>query len=255
MSALTIDIADGVARLTLNRPAAANALDLGLAAALLGAFETIETRAEVRCVLLRAEGRLFCGGGDLRSMAGEDNGPRVRALADALHLAVEAIDASTKPLVVAVQGAAAGAGVALAALGDIVLASERARFAPAYGRIGLTPDGGSTWVLPRVMGERRATEFLLSGRVIDAAEAAAAGLVTRCVPHDALAGEAEALATSLAAQPNGAAGGARRLIRDGRRASLRDHLVAEAESVAAAAVSPEARASIHAFLNPVREGA
>ncbi|MBN9887167.1 enoyl-CoA hydratase/isomerase family protein [Salipiger abyssi] len=258
MTDVATRIEAGVGWLSLNRPDAANAISGGLARDLFAALQDLTARDDVRCIVLRAEGRLFCGGGDLADFAAE--GPetmpeRILGVADTLHRSIVLIDRMEKPLITAIQGTAAGAGVVLAALGDIVLASEQARFVPAYDRLELTPDGGSSWVLPRVMGERAAMAFLLLGAPMSAQEAVASGLVTRTVPHAALAGETARIAETLARGSGWAAGQTRRLIRAGRDAPLPDHLDHEGASVSQAIARPEARAAIAAFLDKVRDPA
>jgi len=251
MSCVTFRVADGVGWLRLNRPDAANAINTALGNDLLDALQEAVARDDVRCIVLGAEGKLFCGGGDLSDFGAEsaETMPdRLQALADNLHRSIALIDAMEKPFVTAIQGTAAGAGVVLGACGDIVLASERARFVPAYDRVGLTPDGGSTWILPRLMGERRAMAFLLTGAPISAEAAEQCGLITRVVPHEALSAETEALATALASGDGWAAGQVRALIRSGRAAPLRDQLDREAAYIGQAVARPAARTAIAAFL-------
>lgn len=251
MSCVTLRVAEGVGWLCLNRPDAANAIDMALASDLFEALQEAVARDDVRCIVLHAEGKLFCGGGDIAAFGAEtvETMPdRLRALADNLHRSIALIDALEKPFVTSVQGTAAGAGVVLAASGDIVLASDRVKFVPAYDRIGLTPDGGSTWFLPRLMGERRAMEFLLTGAPISAEVAEQCGLITRTVPHAVLYAETEKLAAALATGTGWAAGQTRALIRSGRGASLRDQLSREADCIAGAVARPEARDAITAFL-------
>ncbi len=153
-----------------------------------------------------------------------------------------------KPLVVAVNGPAAGAGLSLAIAGDVVIAARSAHFSAAYGAVGLTPDGGMSWLLPRVVGLRRAQEIILTNRRIGADEAAAIGLVTRVVDDAALAGEALAAAHALAAGPVAALAGARALLAEGAGRDLAGQLRAEANRIAQAGAGSEAREGISAFL-------
>lgn len=247
---LSVTRADGVARLTLNRPDQGNSINLELAEALVAATADVASDPAVRCVVLAGAGRMFCVGGDIGSFAaaGDEAGPFLRRLADTLHVAVQALAEMNKPLVVLVHGAAAGAGMSLAALGDIVLAGRSASFTPAYGAIGLTPDGGMSWVLPRVVGLRQAQELLLTNRRLSAEEAAAAGLVTRTVEDTDLAAEGEALAAKLAAAPVAALGATRNLIRQGQTATLAEQLESEAKAIAQAGAGPEGREGVAAFL-------
>jgi 2-(1,2-epoxy-1,2-dihydrophenyl)acetyl-CoA isomerase len=152
------------------------------------------------------------------------------------------------PVVAAVQGSAAGAGMSLAAAADLVLAGASSRFVMAYTAIGLTPDGSGTWTLPRLVGLRRALELTLTNRRLSAEEAVAEGIATRVVPDDQLADEALALARSLAAGPTGALGAAKRLLRESIGRDLEAQLALETESLARAANSADSREGIAAFL-------
>jgi 2-(1,2-epoxy-1,2-dihydrophenyl)acetyl-CoA isomerase len=152
------------------------------------------------------------------------------------------------PVVAAVHGSAAGAGLSLAAAADLVLAGASSRFVMAYTAIGLTPDGSGTWSLPRLVGLRRALELTLTNRRLSAAEAVQEGLATRVVPDDALAGEALALARSLAAGPTGALGAAKRLLRESLGRDLEAQMALETQSRAAAAASADSAEGIAAFL-------
>ncbi len=250
MTSVLQEVSDGVAWLTLNRPDAANAIDFDLAEALFEALESVSRDPAVRCVVLNANGKLFCGGGDIAAFgpAPEARPDRIGALARSLHRSIEVIEALDKPLVTSIQGTAAGAGLVLAAVGDVVLASDRAKFHPAYLGIGLTPDGGTTWHLPRLVGERRAMEMLLCGQAMGAEEAASCGLITRAVTHEQLEDETRAVAARLAKAPSWALRRTRTLVKRGRTATLVDQLEVEAASIAQAAARPEAAAAITAFL-------
>jgi len=166
-------VEDGIATLTLNRPDAGNAIDLPMARALADLTIRCQTDRAVRCVVLTGAGRLFCAGGDVSVMAAA--GERVEAvlseLAGTLHLALERLAGMAKPLLNLINGPAAGAGVGIALAGDVVLCARSAHFTPAYGTLGLTPDGGLTWLLPRLVGLRKAQEIILTNRRIKAPEA------------------------------------------------------------------------------------
>lgn len=251
MMSVTVRIEDGVGWVRLNRPGTGNAINLALADDLFSALSEAKHNQDVRCIVLAAEGKLFCGGGDVVAFGaeGEDSMPeQVRMLADNLHRSIELIEGMEKPFITSVQGTAAGAGVVLGAMGDIVLASDRAKFVAAYGSIGLTPDGGSTWVLPRVMGERRAMEFLLLNKTMGADDAVACGLVTRVVPHEELEPETVRLAMAVAEGSGWAFGKTRRLVRDGRNAPLHEQLDHEADTISRSIGRSEARAAVSAFL-------
>jgi 2-(1,2-epoxy-1,2-dihydrophenyl)acetyl-CoA isomerase len=244
----------GVARLTLNRPGAANAIDLDLARALAAATHRVRTDPTVRVVLLAGAGSRFCAGGDVRGFAGVGGqlGDHLGELLGALHPAIADLAALEVPLVAAVQGSAAGAGISLFAAADLVVAAENTRFVLAYTSLGLVPDGGSTWSLPRAVGLRRALELVLTNRTLDAAEALAWGLVTRVVPDDELTAEADRLVTELAEGPPAALAAAKRLVRDGLGASLDEQLRREAAAMVLAGNSADGQEGVAAFVEKRR---
>ncbi|WP_433170246.1 enoyl-CoA hydratase-related protein [Actinoallomurus sp. CA-150999] len=240
----------GLARVTLRRPEAGNAIDLETARGLREAARACAGK-HVRAVLLTGEGRSFCVGGDLREFAtltGEALEKHLIAVTDALHEALRAFAAMDAPLVTAVQGAAAGAGIGLAAAADVTLAAEDASFTAAYTGIGYSPDAGTSWSLPRLVGPKRALDLLLTNRRVPATEAAEIGLVSRVVAADALAAEAERTAEALRRGPTAAFGATRRLVAAGPTAELGPHLDAEARSIAALAASDTGREGVAAFL-------
>ena len=215
-----------VTTLTLNRPDALNALTAELRRELLGAVRAAGRDADVRAVVITGAGRAFCAGADLRAGSGEREFRRV--LTGEYNPLIEAIRALPKPVVAAVNGVAAGAGVSLALAADLVVAAEDARFVPAFGRIGLVPDSGLTRTLVRAIGRHRAFEILMGERQLSAAEAHAAGLVAAVVPADRLRDASRELAERLASGPTRAVGLTKRLIADAEDASLSDSLAAEA---------------------------
>ena len=247
-SPLRVEIADGVARLTLDRPDVGNAIDLPLARALRDAATRCADDAAIRCVVLTGAGRLFCAGGDVAAMraAGDDLPALLHELIETLHQAVLILAAMPKPLVTLVNGPAAGAGLSLAILGDIVLSARSAHYTPAYGAIGLTADGGLSWLLPRLVGLRCAQEILLTNRRVTAEEAAAIGLVTRLVDDAALEAEGEAVATRLADGPVAATGAVRDLLHRNFESSLDAQLDRELISMTQAA-GAEAKEGLAAF--------
>ena len=200
----TLTVEDGLARLTLNRPDAYNTLDRELAKSLMEAAVRCAHGGDVRAVLLTATGNNFCGGGDLKSFHAQGDGidGHVREVTYYLHAACSAFARMDAPLVIAVQGAAAGAGLSIALLGDLVYAGESAFFTMAYTAAGLSPDGGSTFMLPRVVGLRRAQELTLTNRRLTAAEAVDWGIVTAVVPDDSLQMHAAEVARKLAHGPS-----------------------------------------------------
>lgn len=216
----------GVTTLTLNRPDALNALTADLRGELLAAVKAAGRDVEVRAVVLTGAGRAFCAGADLRGGSGEREFRRV--LVNEYNPLIEAIRALPKPVIAAVNGVAAGAGVSLALAADLVVAAEDVMFVPAFHRIGLVPDSGLTRTLVRGVGRHRAFELLMGERRLSAAEAEAAGLVAAVVPADRLADTARELAERLASGPTRAIGLTKRLVADAEDASLSDSLAAEA---------------------------
>jgi 2-(1,2-epoxy-1,2-dihydrophenyl)acetyl-CoA isomerase len=242
-------VSEGIGTITLQRPDAGNAVDLGLAADLRVAVLDAERDPEVRVVVLRGAGASFCVGGDLRSFAGRDDlATHLREVTSHLHAAIVGLARIDAPVIVAVQGSAAGAGLGLACGGDLVVATESARFVVAYTRVGLNPDGGSSWFLPRLLGLRRAQELALLNPILDAPAALAAGLVTRVVPDAALDAEVTRLAAELARGPTRAIGEAKRLLRSSLDHPLAVHLEAEAAAIVRSAGRPDAAEGITAFL-------
>jgi 2-(1,2-epoxy-1,2-dihydrophenyl)acetyl-CoA isomerase len=249
-----------IAQITLDRPDAGNAIDLALAQALAAAAEECASDASIRCVILSGAGRLFCAGGDVSAFAAAGSAAPafLRTLADTLHRAIVSLARMPKPLVIAVNGPAAGAGLSLALLGDVVIAARSAHFTAAYTGIGLTPDGGMSWLLPRLVGLRRAQSMILTNERVTAAEAAAIGLVTRAVEDDELRLEVDLIANRLVTSPTAAIGAARCLLLDGAAAGFEKQLDREADSISRAGGRPEAREGVAAFLakrKPDFEGA
>ena len=197
---------DGVVELLLDDAENGNGLNLDSAQALRAAANAIAADPG-GAVLVRAAGRNFCVGGDLRAFAaqGADVGPYVHEVATAASAAIEVLYGLPVPVVTAVQGAAAGGGIGLALVGDLVLAAESAKFRLAYTAIGVTPDCGASWLLPRQIGPKRALDLLLTNRTLTAAQAENWGLVSKVVGDGELGAAARALAASLAAGPAAAA--------------------------------------------------
>ena len=196
---LRVEVEGPVATLTLDRPEALNALTVPLKEALLAALEALGADRTVRALVLTGAGRAFCAGQDLAERAEPDAAPLDVELRERYNPIVRAMRAIDQPIVAAVNGVAAGAGASLAFAADIRIASTEARFVLAFGRIGLIPDSGATWSLPRLVGPAWAAELALVGDPVDAETAARVGLVSRVVAPDALPAEARRIATTLAA--------------------------------------------------------
>lgn len=249
-SSVVLDREGAVAVVRLNRPQAGNTVDMPLALELERVVDVIEADDSVRCIVMTGTGRLFCGGGDIGAFAkaGADAGSFLFELASTLHRSVLKLAEGVKPLVTLVNGPAAGAGLSLAVAGDVALASRSAHFTAAYGGVGLTPDGGMSWLLPRLVGLRLAQEIILTNRRVGADEAAAIGLVTRVVDDEALMGEGMAVAQALACGATQAIGGARRLLAQSFQNSFAGQLDLEVARIAEAGAGAEAGEGIAAFL-------
>lgn len=247
---LNLEIDDGVAYVTLERPEAGNAINAGMARDLMGAALRCDEDPAVRAVVLSGSGRMFCAGGDLKTFSqyGDDLPRHMKEVTTYLHAAVSRFARMDAPLIAAVHGAAAGAGFSLALACDIVLADETARFTLGYSKVGLTPDGSSTYFLPRLVGFRRAMELALTGRVLSAQEAQEWGIATRVLSEGDLSSEAAELATQLAAGPTAALGASKRLLHAGWNESLETQMEAETRTIADIARTADAREGVSAFV-------
>jgi 2-(1,2-epoxy-1,2-dihydrophenyl)acetyl-CoA isomerase len=197
-STVLLDVADGVATITLNRPEALNALTVPMKRELLAAFRSVERDRAVRAVMLTGAGRAFCAGQDLRERLEPDAAPLAMELRERYNPITRAMRALEKPIVGAINGVAAGAGASLAFACDLRIAAEGASFALAFGRVGLVPDTGATWLLPRLVGGARAAEIALLNDPVPASSALAMGLVSRVVPAAELGAAASEMAGRLA---------------------------------------------------------
>jgi 2-(1,2-epoxy-1,2-dihydrophenyl)acetyl-CoA isomerase len=195
---LRVEVDGPIATLTLDRPAALNALTVPVKIALRETLEALAGDRDVRAVVLTGAGRAFCAGQDLAERDEPDAAPLEVEVRERYNPIIRAMRSMGQPVIAAVNGVAAGAGASLAFACDLRIAAEEARFVLAFGRIGLVPDSGATWFLPRLVGPAKATELALVGDPVDAAEALRLGLVSRVVPGDRLMTEARALADRLA---------------------------------------------------------
>lgn len=242
---------DGVGIITLSDPATLNAAGLDLMAELFRAFEDHVADPEIRAIVLTGEGRGFCSGANLSGGGGGADrssyvGPN-SALLRVYNPFVSAIRRSPKPVVAAVNGVAAGVGVSLALACDLAVAAQSAYFLMAFRRIGLVPDGGATWLLPRLVGKARAMELMLLGEKLPAATALEWGLINRCVPDAELMPKALELAQALAEGPR-SLGLMRNLIWEGLDADWCAQLEAEAYVQGDAGRTEDAREGVLAFL-------
>jgi 2-(1,2-epoxy-1,2-dihydrophenyl)acetyl-CoA isomerase len=250
---ILFEVDEGVAHVTLNRPARLNAINPDAATRWRDIAAEIARRDDIGAVLFDANGPAFCAGGDVLEMAGlgaasgAGRGVMVTALADTIHEGHRFLQDAGKPIVAAVQGAVAGGGLGFMLVADVIVASDRAKFVSKYADIGLTPDCGVSTLLPEAIGMRRALELVLTPRALSAAEALDWGLVTEVVPADALADRAREIAQSWIQGATGAFGQARRLLRGGVGRSYQDALDDEARTIGAAIETPDAEARIGAF--------
>ena len=247
---LKFDARDGAAHITLNRPEAANALNLEISQDLLRAVLRCDEDPDIRAVLISGEGPVFCVGGDLKSFSeqGEQLPHHLKEVTTYLHAAVSRLARMDAPVVAAVHGAAAGAGMSLACACDLVIAAQSARFSMAYTNAGLTPDGSSTYYLPRLIGLKRAIELTLTNRELSAHEALEWGIVTRVVADHDLLEEADSLASQIALGATKALGTSKRLLHSGCTETLETQMENETQAIAEMARTTDGREGIAAFL-------
>jgi 2-(1,2-epoxy-1,2-dihydrophenyl)acetyl-CoA isomerase len=246
---LLVDRRDHVATLTLNRPDAYNAFDLAVGREIFDAALELDEDPAVRCIVIAANGKAFCGGGDVKAFAANLDriGVLIKELTTYLHGAISRLCRSDKPVVTAVNGMVAGGGLGLALCGDLVVAGESARFTMAYSQIAASPDGGSSYLLTRLIGVRRAMELYLTNRIVPAAEALALGMVTRVVPDADLTKTVQDVARGLAQGPTKAYGQAKRLFHQATWESLETQMELEAQAIAACGHTEDFRAGVTAF--------
>ncbi len=247
---LLLTVENNVATLTFNRPSAANGMTVELCNDLMHAATHCDENPDIRAVIVTGAGKFFCAGGDLKSMAGFGDaiGAKLKEMTGYLHLAVSRFSRMDAPLIIAVNGMAAGAGMSFAATGDIVLAAEGAAFTMAYTGAGLSPDGSSTYFLPRLIGTLRTKELMLTNRRLSTEEALEWGLISRIVPADELMEQATKLATQLARGPLKAHGQVKNLLNLSATNSLETQMEIEGRAIAAQGVGPEGQEGITAFL-------
>ena len=247
---LDFQIVGGIAMITLNRPDAANTFNLKLATELNRAAIVCQHNPNVRAVVLTGNGKLFSAGGDLSVMseAGDQVDAALKLLTDQLHAAYSTLMRMRAPLIVAVNGAAAGIGLSLAMIADITIASEKASFTLAYTAAGLSPDGASSYLLPKVVGIKRAKEMMITNRRLTATEALGWGMVNRVVAPERLLEEAMELAKSIGQGATNAFGSVKSLVLSSFTESLESQMVLEVEALARNAMSKDGQEGIQAFL-------
>ena len=244
-----------VATLTFNRPDALNTLDLAMVEALVARTAEVAADDTIRVVVLRGAGKHFMAGGDIRTFAAELARPPAerqasfQRMVERVHVAIEHLHRMPHPVVGRVHGAVAGIGLSFMNACDLVVASDDAYFTSAYRHIALTPDGGGSWALPRLVGMRKAMEILLLSERFEAAEALRLGLVNKVVAPDALDAAVDAVVGALAAAPVLAVRNTKRLVRESSGRTLSEQLQAEAVSFGQCSATSDFAEGIAAFVD------
>ena len=247
---LIYSVAEDIARITINRPAQLNAIDVLTAKELALAAKQCSADPAVRCVVLTGAGdRAFCSGGDVLGFASDPT--RVDILigemTEHLEEAISVFARMRAPVIAEVNGTVAGAGLGLMAAADFAVASEKAKFTSAYTKIGLTPDGSSTWFLPRLIGLRRAKELFLLNRLLSADEAMAWGLVNRVVAPEELSVTVDQIAKQLASGPTLAFAAVKQLLLLSEGEDLEPQMKHESASIVQMSRSQDGLAGVKAF--------
>ncbi len=247
---LIYEVADSVATITFNTPRAANAMSPLGAREFRAVAEAADADPAVRAVVLTGAGKMFCAGGDLSSFAAAGEGARrlIMTMAGDLHMGLSRLARTSAPVVGAINGTAAGAGMSLVMACDLAVAAESAVFTMAYTRAGLSPDGSSTFFMPRKIGDRRARELMLTNRVLSSAEALEWTVVNEVVPDAEVLPRARELAGQLANGPTAAFGGVKTLLNGTFEQTLESQMELEARTIADMVVGTDGQEGIHAFL-------
>lgn len=249
-----LERAGPVATLTLNRPASLNTLDFTMMEALVAHTAALAADASLRCVVVRGAGRHFMAGGDLHTFAEmlpllpAERKARFIGIIGRLHAAIEHLQRMPHPVVASVHGAVAGFGLSLMNACDLVVAADSAFFTSAYRHIGLTPDGGGSYTLPRLVGVRKAMEIMLLGERFDAQQALSLGLVNRVVPAAELEAATATLVATLVSGPRRATANAKRLVNESLGSTLARQLDAEAASFGECTAEDDFVEGIRAFV-------
>ncbi len=247
---LTFEISDKVATITLNRPAMANSIDLLTGRELMDVAINCDEDPRVRAVVITGSGPMFCAGGDVKafSSVGDRIPALLKELTTYLHAATSRFARMDAPVIAAVNGTAAGAGMSLVCACDFAIAADNAKFTMAYTGIGFTPDGSSTYYLPRLIGTRRTLDLMLSNRVLSAEEAREWGIVNEVSAPEEVEDKARALAEKLAQGPTAAYGRVKRMLLSSLGETLETQMEFESRAIAESAGSPDGREGIEAFL-------
>ncbi|HUC05360.1 MAG TPA: enoyl-CoA hydratase/isomerase family protein [Acidimicrobiales bacterium] len=247
---LQFNVVESVATVTFARPGSLNALNPRMADELFEVAVRCDLDPDVRAVVVTGSGKAFMSGGDLGAFAeaGDGRDALIMHMASRLHGAISHFNRMDAPVIAAVNGVAAGAGMSLALSLDLAVAARSARFVMAYTRAGLAPDGGSSYFLPRLVGLRRAQELVLTNRELSADEAEFWGIVNEVVDDEHLGERVDRLARHLASGPTRTLGVAKRLMREGVDETLESQMEKEGREIAASSVRPDGVEGIEAFL-------
>lgn len=249
---VSTELENGILTITLNRPDKLNSFIYDMADELKFAFAKAASQPDIRCVLLTGNGRAFCAGQDLAEATEVSNDPE-RDLSEIVHHSyipvIKAIRTLEKPVICAVNGTAAGAGANIALACDIVIASEEAAFIQSFSQIGLIPDSGGTYILPRLIGLARATALTFLGEKVSAAEAVEMGMIWKCYPAEEFMDEAQAVASKLAKMPTRGFGLTKRGFNAGFSNDLETQMKLEAKLQAEAGKTKDYNEGVQAFLD------
>ena len=251
LETLDFSISNNIATITLNRPENANALNPIMAKELSNMAIECDENKDIRAVIIEGSGKMFCAGGDLKAFsdAGDSAPALIKQMAGDLHIAISRFSRMDAPTIAAINGTAAGAGFSIAISADVVISTKSAKFVMAYTNAGLSPDGSSTYFLPRRIGDRRARELMLTNRVLSAEEALEWGLINKIVEQENLSATTRELAEEFACGPTLAYGKVKNLLNASFDNGLETQMELETRGISDMARSSDGRKGIQAFLN------
>lgn len=248
MSSILYSVQDGVATITLNRPKVYNSFNREMALACQDALDQAEQDSQVRAIVLTGSGKAFCAGQDLQEVSDPQGPSLTTILQEHYNPIVTRIRAIEKPIIGAVNGVAAGAGANIALACDLTIAAQSASFIQAFSKIGLIPDSGGTYFLPRLIGMQRATALIMLGDKCPAPEAQQMGMIYRCVPNEEFAAAVASLSQTLAQMPTKGLGLSKRALNAGLENNLAQQLVLEDQLQTAASQTYDYKEGVQAFL-------